>query len=270
MPIDPHVVIVIGIIAAVAIALVAFSWPGFQFLPIGRVTGSGNLVTRNMDFDDFTAIEVTDAFEVDIAQSNSYGVSITADDNVFDYIQVSKTGERLTIGLASDHDYGSLTLRAEITMPELRELVLSGATHSTFSRYGSTQGLNADVSGASNLNMVDVSTGGAEIVISGGSEVMGEIVVNGNTRLIISGGSRIELEGTSDVLAVEGSGGSTMDLANYVVHNANVILSGESQTTIHLDGRLDCDLSGGSQLFYIGNPTFGDVNTSGGSTIGSR
>jgi len=138
MPIDPHVVIVIGIIAAVAIALVAFSWPGFQFLPIGRVTGSGNLVTRNMDFDDFTAIEVTDAFEVDIAQSNSYGVSITADDNVFDYIQVAKTDERLTIGLAPGNDYGSLTLRAKVTMPELYELVLSGATRGTFKEYSST------------------------------------------------------------------------------------------------------------------------------------
>jgi len=154
-------------------------------------------------------------------------------------------------------------------MPELRELVLSGATRCTFSRYGSTQGLNVVVSGASNLSMEDVSTGDAEITISGGSEAAGGIMVSGNTRLTISGGSRAELEGTSDVLAVEGSGGSNLDLANFAVHNANVVLSGGSQTTINLDGRLDCDLSGGSQLFYIGNPTFGDVNTSGGSTIGS-
>jgi len=269
MPIDPHVVIVIIIIVAVAIALTIFSLPNFQFLPFGRVTGSGNLVTRIMDFEDFTTVEVGYAFEVEITQSTLYGVSITADDNVFDYIQVTKTDERLTIGLAPGNDYGSLTLRAKVTMPELHELVLSGATRGTLKEYSSTHWLNVVLSGASNLNMEDVSTGDTEIVISGGSWSAGGIMVSGNTELTVSGGSRAELDGSSDGLTIDCSGGSTLDLADFAVHDANVILSGGSQATINLDGRLDGDLSGGSQLFYIGNPTLGDINTSGGSTIGS-
>jgi len=260
---------VIPIASAIIVAVIIAAVAGFQFLLVGRVIGSGNLVTRYMDFEDFTAVRIGTAFKVEIAQSTSYGVSITADDNVFDYIQVSKTGEKLTIGLAPNHNYYGITLRAKITMPELRELALTGATRCTINRYGSTQGLNVDISGASNLSMEDVSTGDVKIVISGASTVTGGMMVSGNTKLIVSGGSRVELEGTSDVLDIDCYESSWIDLANFAVYNANVVLSDGSQATINLDGRLDCDLSSGSRLYYIGNPTFGDVNNSGGSTISS-
>jgi len=61
----------------------------------GEVTGSGTLDTQEMDFSDFTRVEVGYAFEVEIVRSDSYTVSITADDILFEYVQVSKEGETL-------------------------------------------------------------------------------------------------------------------------------------------------------------------------------
>ena len=55
----------------------------------GVVTGSGNPITENYNFSNFTRVEVGYAFEVDITRSASYSVSITAADNLFDYIEVS-------------------------------------------------------------------------------------------------------------------------------------------------------------------------------------
>ena len=66
------------------------------------VEGSGNLDTQEMDFSGFTRVDVGHAFEVEIVQSASYSVSITADDNLFEYIEVSKKGEILKIGLKSE------------------------------------------------------------------------------------------------------------------------------------------------------------------------
>ena len=63
------------------------------------------------------------------------------------------------------------------------------------------------------------------------------------------------------------SGGATLHLPDFKVNNANVNLSGGSQATINLDGRLDANLSGGARLFYVGNPTLGTINTSGGASI---
>jgi hypothetical protein len=195
--------------------------------PEGYNVGSGQLTTEEMNFSDFTIVECEKGFEVVITQSSSYSVRITADDNVFDYIQVSKTGDRLNIGL-KPNDYRDLTLRAEITMPDLYELQLSSGSHGTIEGFSSTHKL-----------------------------VLG-----------LSGGSHIKrAEGSASDLFINASGGSHVDLSNFPVHNANVILSGGSHTTINLDGRLDADLRGGSHLYYIGDPTLGDISTSGGSQV---
>jgi len=52
--------------------------------------------------------------------------------------------------------------------------------------------------------------------------------------------------------------------------DAEINLSGASDATINASGRLDGDLSGASKLSYVGNPTLGSINTSGGSTISQK
>ena len=270
------VLIVIIVVVAVAATVLFFlsrfwpsPWPSPS--PPGRVIGSGNLVTEEMDFSDFTIVEVGSAFEVEITQSDSYSVSITADDNLFDYIEVFRTGDTLTIRLKSGYSYQwPLTLRAEITMPELYELELSGATRGTVEGFSSSHKFVLGLSGASSLTMVDISAGDIEIDLSGASSVTGGITASGDAHFTLSGGSTVGLEGVANDLLIGASGASNLEISDFPVHNANVNLSGASRATVNLDGRLDADLSGGSHLIYIGEPTLGDINTSGGSTVSKK
>lgn len=78
------------------------------------------------------------------------------------------------------------------------------------------------------------------------------------------------LDGVANDLTISGSGGSHLGLSEFTVHNATVNLSGGSHATVNLDGILDGDVSGGSHLKYVGNPTTVDVHTSGGSTVGPQ
>lgn len=229
------------------------------------VTGSGNLKTESFNFSDFTGVEVGSAFEVEVVQSGSYSVSITADDNLFDYIQVSKEGTTLKIRLKMAQ-YIATTTRAEITMPQLRSLELSGATRGTVSGFSSTENLGMEVSGASSLDLMEMSAGDVELEISGASRVNGDIAA-GDADFDVSGASNVQLQGSANDIIVDASGASSAELAAFPVHNANVILSGASNGTVNLDGRLDADLSGASRLSYIGQPTMGTINTSGGSTL---
>jgi len=166
-------------------------------------------------------------FKVEITQSDSYSVRVTADNNTFDYIDVYKTGETLTIGLKSGYSFRNVTLKTQITMPNLHGVALSEGTQGTAKEFASTHEFN----------------------------------------LVLSGGSSLELEGSGGNLNLVASGGSRSDLSDFPVGNATVLLSGGSQATINLDGRLDANLSGGSQLQYIGTPTMGDIYTSGGSAM---
>ena len=235
----------------------------------GAVKGSGNVKTENFNFSDFGRVDISSAFEVEIAQSSSYSVAVTVDDNLFKYVDVSKEGETLKIGLKTVTMLGPATLQAKITMPKLRGLDLSGATRGIVSGFSSAENLDIEVSGASSLGLVDISAGNVKFDISGASKVTGDIIA-GDTDFDVGGASTVQLEGSAGDVVVEADGASRMKLAGFTVNNVDVNLSGASTGTVNLDGRLDADLSGASKLTYIGEPTMGTINTSGGSTLSKK
>ena len=106
------------------------------------------------------------------------------------------------------------------------------------------------------------------IELSSGAQGKVEDFISSNPLLVeLSGGSQLTGQGSAGELTVGASGGTQLHFANYLVQDANIELSGGSQATINLDGTLDADLSGGSQLYYYGNPTLGHIETSSGSQI---
>ena len=233
------------------------------------VKGSGQLKTEGMDFSDFTRVEVGGAFEVEIVQSDRFSVSITADDNLFDYIQVSKHGSTLKIGVKPAVVFRSATYRAEITMPQLLSLELSGATQGVVTGFESMEDLDIEVSGASSLDLDGIMAGNMTFDISGASQVIGEVDAN-DVEFGVSGASTVRLQGTAADMELDLSGASNAELENIPVNDADVNLSGTSRATVDVDGRLDVNLSGASKLTYAGNPTIGNVDISGASTMKNK
>jgi hypothetical protein len=222
-----------------------------NWLPTSEVVGSGDLITQQKDFSDFSAIDVSSGFEVEISQSSSYSISIIADDNVLEYIQVSKTDNTLNVRLQAGISYQSITLQIEIEMPELNSLELSGGTQGTIDDFVSSNAFSVD--------------------LSGGSQLEGSFTTTENVNFELFGGSQLDdFTGEANDATIELSQGSQLDLSYFVVNNSNINLSGGSQATINLNGRLDATLSGGSTLFYIGEPTMGDIDVSGSSTINQK
>ena len=240
-------IIIIVLVVAVAILCTLLilnlrGWPGV-------LIGSGNLETEAYAFTNFTEVEISSAFDFEINQSSSYNISVTADDNVMEYVQVSQVGQTLKIGLRTVTWFGPVTLRASVTMPELRGLTVSGASRGDIYDFSSTEDL--------------------DITVSGASRVTGDITA-GNVEFDISGASTIQLEGSANDMVASVSGASRLNLGGFTVNNADVGFSGASSGTVNLDGRLDADLSGASRLWYIGEPTMGTINTSGASTISKK
>ena len=258
--------ILIAVTALVAVLLTSGLLVGCQG---GVVKGSGNLKTENYNLSDFTRVDVSNAFKVEINQSGSYSVEVTVDDNLFKYVDVSKEGETLKIGLKTVALLGPTTLKAEITMPQLRSLDFSGASKGTVSNFSSTENLDIQVSGASSVELVEISAGDVKFNISGASKVTGDITA-GDAELEVSGASTVQLEGSASDIDVDASGASHAKLAGFPVNNANVRLSGASSGTVNLDGRLDANLGGASKLEYIGEPAMGTINTSGASTLSKK
>ena len=230
------------------------------------VTGSSEIETRELDFNDFVRVKVGSAFEVDIAESDSYRVSITLNENLFDYLDASQKGDTLTIRLEPNHSYIRTTQIATITLPDLHGLELSGASECDIEGFSATHSLELELSGASSLDIADMSTGDIKLEASGASEASGSITAE-DVVFDVSGASRITLSGSGNDIVVDASGASSVELGEFIVDNADVSFSGASHGTVNLDGRLDADLSGASHLNYIGEPTMGDIDISGASSL---
>ena len=222
-PIIVGAIIVVVVIAGLLSTVFLFG-NGYLF---GEVVGSGNLVTKEESFSDFTIVDAGSGFDVEISKSSSFSIIVTADDNVMEYIEVSKTWDTLKVGLKWSMSFRSVTLKIEITMPEINKIELSGGS----------QGKIEDFS-SSNPFVID---------LSGGSQLIGE--------------------GSAGNLTVDSSGGSRLYFSDFSVQDAYIELSGGSQATINLDGNLDADLSGGSHLYYYGDAILGKIETSSGSQI---
>ena len=188
---------------------------------------SGKLQTQQKNLSDFTIINIQSGFQAQISQGDSYSVSITADNNVINRIDVNQSGNTLTIGLQLVSIFNMGTLKAQITMPDLQEIHLSG-------------GASANVSGF---------------------QLTHELLVSGQ------GGSRLQMDGQASNLLVSCTGGSNLELSRFEVNNATINMDGGSTGKINVTGLLNADLSSGSILTYTGNPTLGNIVTSGLSTI---
>ena len=83
-----------------------------------------------------------------------------------------------------------------------------------------------------------------------------------------SGASTVTLEGSASTLTVDASDASVVKLADFPVNAARVKLSGNTRAIVNASERLDpVDLSNDSRLQYLGDPAFGEVETSGDSAI---
>jgi hypothetical protein len=251
-------IIVIAAVLVIAVAFFTGTWP-FH-----------NTITREEDYRDFTSVNVDSAFEVEITPSDSYSIVITADNTIMEYIQVRKSGATLIISLPPNILIQDEILKAEITMPVLYTVRFSGATNGRATGFNSTNQLTITLSEASSLYS-DIGAGHVDINIDGASHLTGRITTSSDARFRIAGASTVELTGEARNLQVtECSGASSLQLSNFPVTNTNIRLSGASSATIRLDGRLDANLSGASHLTYIGDPTMGNIVTSGGSDISKQ
>jgi hypothetical protein len=235
-------------LAAVLIALVALIACG----PIvigGGITGSGASETRTFDYTGFTRLDVGSAIPVEVTRADQFGISVTADNNLWPYVIVSKSGDTLRITLESGHSYLNTHIRAKVSMPALSAMDLSGAVSGTITGFSSESDFQGTLSGASKLT--------------------GDLTA-GDVTLRLSGASSVTLTGSGTSLDANASGASSLNLDGFKVTNAEVTMTGASHGSLDVTGRLDVSLSGASSLQYSGNPTLGRQNISGASSLRSR
>jgi hypothetical protein len=227
--------------------------------------------TKEFNYSGFNRINIRFAMEVEITRADAYSVVITGADMLTDNIEVTLEGDKLVIGyklnFVSFFTAPFTRAMARITLPDLRELNITGAARGAVRGFQSANDFTLQVSGASRLDLAEMSVGNLKMEFSGASRIDGQIKAAGDTDIHVTGATRLELHGEARNLQVEATGASRIDLERFPVHDARYRLTGASRGSINLNGKLDVDLEGASTLEYVGQATMGNVKVTGASTL---
>ncbi len=245
---------------------------------------------------DFIGLDLSGVVEVNLVKSDSYKVEVTLPSVLQEYLQVYvrngvlKIGWNKTIPTKLQRQLENWTCKAEIAMPELRIVEMSGATSlrcdDTFD-LGRGE-LSLDLSGASNIKSLNVNAGKLDAEISGASscklygsyhevelDLSGassnsfvikadklEADVSGATKtsldgdfgeveLDASGACEVSLKGTIINLEVDASGASNVKAMNAVTENAILETSGAANCSVNVTRSVMIeDATGASNIRY--------------------
>jgi serine/threonine-protein kinase len=258
------------------------------------IVGSGKLVTKAFDIKDFKAIDIRGPFSLELKQGKVYKVDVTADDNLFDHLQVEKVDKKLVVGFKGKnlnlHLTGDSTLKVAVTLPELEDLSLNGASRATADGFTAKQPLRLKLNGASQLKgsikgaKVTIDVNGASTVTLAGSGKDLQLTSNGASRLKLAdfdasgerlivdanGASTVKLKGNVKAAVVKAIGASHLDLRDLALAGADVTAIGASHVVVRVSDTLDYSVTGASHLEYSGDPKIGKSNKNGASHVSHK
>jgi len=170
-----------------------------------ETTGDGTIQTESRSIADFSAINVSGAYQIKWVAGNP-SMTITADQNLLPLITTSVEGNTLQIS-------GKMKLKATkgismtIASSALADVHLSGPTELVINNLSVTD-LKIESSGVSSLN-VDGSVNNLDANLSGESKLNAKSLQTKNAKLSISGMSIADISAT-DALDATVSGASTL------------------------------------------------------------
>jgi hypothetical protein len=124
-------------------------------------------------------------------------------------------------------------------MPILYGLRLYQGTNGVITGFSSANDFNVDLSEESTLNGY-IEAGDVEFDVLA---------------------SKVTLEGSANNITINAKGVSELKLADFPLNNANVTLRANTEATLNINGKLDCTLREFSSIYYVGNPTMGNIET---------
>lgn len=228
---------------------------GFLFLLMGvfsscvllgpSIKGNGDVVERERTVNDFSELKVTTGMNVWITQGEQTKVVVIADENLHDVILTEVSGKTLKVYTDSRIRWAK-ERKVLITVKNLEEIT-------------STAGSNVFSNGGLNFEDLKVTT-------SAGSNATLE-VFSQKLKVKASSGSNAKIKGKGYDVELEASSGSNIKAAGLDATLCEAKASSGANVHVTVLKEVDAKASSGGNVYYFGNPSKKDINTSSGGNV---
>ncbi|MBR5399205.1 MAG: DUF2807 domain-containing protein [Bacteroidales bacterium] len=260
---------------------------------------SENLSTKSFRFNELTGIDAGSVFDITVTASNSGIVTVSAPAKTMEHIIVREKNGILNLRIEEGYSFGGNRwpssskrlkgpVKVTVGLSGLRYIDLSGAAKLSTKDNFSEKQCRIDISGASKVRLAKLSaeklsidaSGASELVTAGGSNSI-VIDASGAVKLFLSvsvsklnadlsGASKVNIKGVADATVLDCSGASIFEGEGFITKTATVDLSGASKTLIGVNKAINGEVSGASNLIYIGDPDKVILERSRGASVSRK
>ena len=233
-------------------------------------------VRKVYDFDDFTALNVTNAFDVTLEHGDEYRVEIEITEEFLPYLLVKNRGGVLELNFTRlpfrlKQKARSRIAQATVRMPVLTDVTLSGASKLTCNdQFSNTMNrFNIDLRGGSQITNLNIKAPEVVIKLAGASKAVLS-VRSSDVDVDLAGASRLNIEGDTQEFDVKASGASTVNADEFDAADVSVIAKGASKVDVMVTESLSVSLAGASKCRYYGDSDYVKVKADqigGGSSL---
>lgn len=236
------------------------------FMP---VKGTGPSIEKKLNVSDFKGIDVSGGFDVILVQGSSESLTLTAQENLFEYITANVDNGTLKI-YTRNNLRPTLPLKARITYKKINNLKVSGGGDTYSETPVNVETLDVNISGGGDFSSV-INSEELKCYISGG----GDAEIGGKTKdyyVTVSGGGDLELKVTAESISCRIAGGGDLYLRNEAqAAEADIEINGGGDVDMKLNAeKLKCSVSGGGDALISGQASEFEMNINGGGDVDAR
>jgi hypothetical protein len=237
-----------------------------SFMP---VKGTGGSIDRKFNVADFKGIDVSSGFDVILIQGNSESLTLTAQENLFDYITAKVENGTLKI-YTRNNLRPTQPMKAKITFKDISNLKVSGGGDVYSETPVNVEELDVYISGGGDFSSV-INSEELKCNISGG----GDSEIGGKTKdfyIYVSGGGDLESKVSASTISCRIAGGGDLYLRNDAkTTDADVEINGGGDMDMKIiTEKLRCSVSGGGDALLSGQASEFEININGGGDADAR
>jgi hypothetical protein len=230
------------------------------------ITGNGKLKSEDRALSEFHAIKVSGGFDVKLVAAESEGLTLTADENLFDYIVTEVVNGELRVYTTKNFmDTKSLNVR--ISYKKIDGIDLSGGGDLSGENKLVTEKLDVEISGGGDMDL-DLDAEAFNCSMSGG----GDVKLAGKTEVFnlhVSGGGDLSSSIEAESINCSMSGGGDIRMKETAEgKEARFDLNGGGNLDLEINTlNLECSLSGGGDASIEGKAGNLDISINGGGNF---
>jgi len=212
------------------------------------IQGKGDIVSKTIEIQPINGIDLDINGNVIISKGDNQEIRIKAQNNIIENIKTNVKNGVWDI----DFDKNVLLhkdITIYITVPEIKELSVSGSGNITSSSNFSSSNLEINISGSGYINFNTKAN---------------------HIKSHISGSGEIDLSGTTNSQDIHISGSGSYNGFSCVSNNVDADISGSGNCNISVNKELNAKISGSGDIKYKGHPSINKEIIGSGSVTSSN